>query len=503
MKHFDALKIVLVGLIVGLTSASLGQVTTFDYTGSMDTYTVPEYITVIQIETRGAQGGNDGGQGAIIIGDFAVMPGEVLTILVGEEGGIGAIGTIAGGGGGSYVANAADEPMIIAGGGGARAYYDGFEPAFPGIDANTTTNGNNGISDSGGSPLSYGVGGIDGNGSTISGPGGMGHGGNGAGFYTDGAPGICGLGGFSFLSGGAGGLGCSGGAGGFGGGGNGGNAGGGGGGGYSGGGGSYHHPTNGGGGGSFNDGANQNNSVGNTANGQIIITVLCTPLTVTATDEAICLGDSFTLDAEGIGEITWDGGVIDGAEYTPDATGIFTYTATSDSDEDCGFSIDITVYDSIEITYSIVAEDIGSDGEIDITVTGGSPGYTYDWDNDGTGDFDDTEDLTGLIAGTFVVDVMCEAGCAATETVVLGNLAGIDKVSKVAVAIYPNPAADLVTISLEGNFTYSIYSVDGQLMQNGTAFDNVNLSLANYTSGVYLVKVSNNAFTKSVQLIKH
>jgi Secretion system C-terminal sorting domain/SprB repeat len=52
-----------------------------------------------------------------------------------------------------------------------------------------------------------------------------------------------------------------------------------------------------------------------------------------------------------------------------------------------------------------------TDGAIDISVSGGSTPYTFDWDNDGTGDFDDTEDLTGLSAGTYTVTVMEAGGC--------------------------------------------------------------------------------------------
>ncbi len=647
MKHFNTLKIFLAGLIVGLGSASWSQVTTYDYTGSLDTYTVPADVSMIQIEVRGAQGGNDGGLGAIMIGDFSVTPGEVFTVLVGQEGGIDDTQE-AGGGGGSFVANASDEPVIVAGGGGGIAWNGAGSPPFVGADANTTTNGNDGYGSTGGSPTRIGLGGVDGNGSTLPGAGGMGHAGNGGGFYTDGVAGLCGPPGLAFLSGGAGGVGCSGGSGGFGGGANGGNWGGGGGGGYSGGGGAYHAPTNGGGGGSFNSGDNQDNTVGNTGHGQIIITVLCNAIEVTVTEEEICLGETFTLEGTGEGEITWDGGVINGEEFEPLTVGVTTYTATSDADDDCPFSIDIevlalpevtastsddefcvggvitltgggadeyvwdmgvtdgeeftpeageltytvtgtdtetgcentaevevsvfdlpdvgatisddeiclgdnvvlngegassyewdpeesdgvaftpaatgtttytvigtddngcineaevdlTVYEALEITYTTTEEVMGSDGEINITVTGGNPAYTFDWDNDGTGDFDDDEDLTGLTGGTYTVDVMCDAGCSVTETVDLGSQVGIGENSELSISVYPNPTAADFVIELEGNFSYTITTIDGQLLQTGIAFNKENISLANYANGMYVVEVSNNSLTKSVQLIK-
>lgn len=627
---------------------SWGQVTTFDYTGSVDTYTVPADVSMIQIEARGAQGGNEGGLGAVMIGDFTVAPGEVLTLIVGQEGGIDDTRE-AGGGGGSFVANASDEPLIVAGGGGGRAWDGMGSPPFVGMDANTTTNGNDGYGSTGGSPTRIGLGGVDGNGSTVAGPGGMGHAGNGGGFYTDGAAGLCGGGGSSFLSGGAGGTGCSGGPGGFGGGANGGNWGGGGGGGYSGGGGAYHAPTNGGGGGSFNAGDNQDNTVSNTGNGQIIITVLCNALTVTVSDYEVCLGETFTLDATGDGAITWDGGVVNGEPFTTVDAGVTTYTASSDDPMDCPFTVDIEVFelpdvtasvdeteicegetvvftqsgdadvytwdpadvvsgeaympepgtmtytltgedettgcentssvevtvnalpevtasvdddkiclgqsivftgggaatyewtggvtdggtftpdeigtedymvtgtddngcvneasvevqvkDSIQMACSVLDETLGSDGEIDIAVIGGYPAYTFDWDNDGTGDFDDTEDLTGLTGGTYVVVIEDEEGCTTTKTVVVDSRVGIDE-NNLIISVYPNPASEQITIALNDQFTYNIYASNGQLVANGNGFNSEVISIEDLTNGVYFIQVTSNTQTQTIEFVK-
>ncbi len=54
------------------------------------------------------------------------------------------------------------------------------------------------------------------------------------------------------------------------------------------------------------------------------------------------------------------------------------------------------------------------DGEIDLTPSGGSPGYTYLWSNGST-----SQDLTGLPAGTYTVTVTDVNGCQTISTITL------------------------------------------------------------------------------------
>lgn len=71
----------------------------------------------------------------------------------------------------------------------------------------------------------------------------------------------------------------------------------------------------------------------------------------------------------------------------------------------------------IQLSYTRV--DIGcsgsATGSIDLTVTGGTAPYTYDWDNDGWENPDnDPEDLANLIEGLYTVIVTDAKGCTAT-----------------------------------------------------------------------------------------
>lgn len=76
MKKNYLLSLSLASLFLCGSSSAIAQITTFDYTGTIETYTVPVGVTSISIQAYGAQGGNDnGGLGAGMYGEFAVVPG--------------------------------------------------------------------------------------------------------------------------------------------------------------------------------------------------------------------------------------------------------------------------------------------------------------------------------------------------------------------------------------------------------------------------------------------
>ncbi|MEI6765894.1 MAG: PKD domain-containing protein [Bacteroidota bacterium] len=245
------------------------QTASFNYTGSIQSWTVPANVCSITITARGAAGGFNGGiaagNGASMQGTFSVAGGTVLKILVGMM-----PTGVNGGGGGTFVVKvdpASSDimydgthvtPLIIAGGGGGSTSGGSDNPNKHG---NVTTTGG-----SAGNQL----GGTNGNGGQTENCSGQTYGTGGGGYLTNGGGSY---GGRSFLNGGAGYS-----NGGYGGGGEGsGSAHGGGGGGYSGGAGNNIYSCQstygcGGGGGSYNAGSAQVNSGGVvTTNGSVSI----------------------------------------------------------------------------------------------------------------------------------------------------------------------------------------------------------------------------------------
>jgi len=296
-----------------LTLLAAAVADTLNYTGSIVTWTVPNGVTVVRIEARGAQGGfntnstTSAGLGASMRGDFTVTPGSQLKILVGQQPNT---SNGNGGGGGTFVTDSANNPLIIAGGGGGSSQGDD----------STNKHGQTGTSGGQGAG-GGGLGGTAGSGGSIGASGFQS--GAGGGLLTDGANGFAiNSGGLSFLNGGGGGTAQAPANGGFGGGGSGSSyVVGGGGGGYSGGGSGGNSTAGvGGGGGSYNGGTNQVNTGGaNSGNGVVIIeTTSETPsLIVNTTQDVVDAFDNLTSLSEAINFANSDG--VDSA-ITFDAT---------------------------------------------------------------------------------------------------------------------------------------------------------------------------------------
>jgi hypothetical protein len=614
------------------TSTAWSQAVTYDYTGGVQTYTVPAGVFSIQIEAWGAQGGTgtyagitpDPGLGGYAVGSLDVTPGEVLNIYVGGAGASTGLGGYNGGGqaGTDYGAS----------GGGASD-----------VRTSPYTLSDREIVGAGGGGAAFGSTPSDG-----------GHGGALVGLAGDNGDSFVGGGGGTQVAGGAAGC-CYGAAiaGTFG---------------AGGGPGDYHNAGGGGGWYGGGSGAGQAGAGGGSSyitglvdgsttaglrsgSGQIIITILCTPLTVTVSDETICFGESLTLDATSVSGATiiWSDGIENGVPFTPDGFGFITYTAVSSDGDDCAATIEIlvlpppnviahvdealicegmeivlygtgatsyewdvvgvvddepfspplglstyivtgttglgcvnsdtitlevfpapavsgTVDDSsiclgesitltgdgadvfewtpapiidgepftptevgsyaftvigmnefgcegtdevtvdvneaLVISYITTGEEIGGDGAIDITVTGGTPPYSFDWDNDGTGDFDDTEDLTGISGGDYTVVVNCSEGCYVNETITVNSQLGIDGDQGINISVYPNPTSNKVTIQLEGPFVYSLLDLNGHVLAQSNAFNTTTLDLCQFATGIYFVILQTTKGSQTVKLVK-
>ena len=479
-------------------SGSVPTTLTFNYTGSMQTFTVPDGVTSINIQAFGAQGGDGsggtggatggaGGKGGMVQGDLAVTPGQVINLFIGGAGATPAGGyngganggtQNSGGGGGATdirVGGTADANRVLTAGGGGGGGRGGCEES----NQMGGNGGNGGI----------GGGGIGGNGNDTPTSGGFAGGGKGGNFAgVQGALGAAGIGCSGFLGdpglststsmgavGGGGETCCcfNGGTTPGGGGGGGGQIGGGGGGGGSAGttgcSGNSKGAGGGGGGGSSYTGGVDNAVVMdgiNTGNGYIIISYGLTPCTsprVCGTVTVTPLPTASISVSETSGAMNDDGNICSGASVTLTATGGGTYlwstTATTAS---------ITVSPSSTTTYTVTvtANDCSTSTSSVINVTpmpslsATLNGVTVSNNNDGS---DDTGSFAICNGSNITFDAFTDvAGASGTikayQTVSLSNVS-LSYCNNCAalVTVFPgvSGAATLVNPAMPGTVTLS------------------------------------------------
>lgn len=133
-------------------------------------------------------------------------------------------------------------------------------------------------------------------------------------------------------------------------------------------------------------------------------------------------------DSSGAINITVTGGTMpysyiwSNGETTEDISGLApgTYTVTVYDDHQCSITSTITVTGSSALTLSSSVTNIGcggGTGAIDITVSGGTMPYTFNWSNGST-----MEDISGLTTGSYSITVTDSNSCIISGTMTITQL---------------------------------------------------------------------------------
>ena len=180
------------------------------------------------------------------------------------------------------------------------------------------------------------------------------------------------------------------------------------------------------------------------------------------------------------------------------------YTVTITDAHGCTTVDSALITQPAEILPSAVAvsESMGNDGSIDLSVSGGTPGYSFSWSNGAT-----TEDINNLPGGAYVVTITDQSGCTATFTVSVGSTLGSEGNIAGITSVYPNPSDGVFYIQLDPSVTgdYSLYVMD---MQGKMVYTTKGIAQAQiisihadeWSAGIYVVKLTagNNTYTRRV-----
>jgi len=158
-----------------------------------------------------------------------------------------------------------------------------------------------------------------------------------------------------------------------------------------------------------------------------------------------------------------------------------TYTVTVTGSDGCQdeYTVDINEPNALNLDfdYSDVNCFGGTDGNIDLTVSGGTTPYSYDWSTGAV-----TEDITGLSAGTFTVTVTDDNSCVINETVNINapDAALVTTLTGTDILCFGYSNGSILQLTSGGTPPYSYLWNTGQTTSD----------LSGLHSGVYTVTVS-------------
>ncbi len=169
-------------------------------------------------------------------------------------------------------------------------------------------------------------------------------------------------------------------------------------------------------------------------------------------------------------DVLWD----DPASQTsPTATGltagIYNVTVTDNGGSDSGY-VAFTSTQIIAATTAIISNISivdsptysGSDGSLDLTVSGGDPPYSFLWSNGAT-----SEDVSNLAKGAYSVTVTDAIGCTSTTSIDMPSGFPLYNAIDGLLYSYPNPFRRHTNIVLlapaAGDYSLHLYNLNGEL----------------------------------------
>jgi len=142
-------------------------------------------------------------------------------------------------------------------------------------------------------------------------------------------------------------------------------------------------------------------------------------------------------------------------QTTQTATGLASgnYTATITDVSGCTKTETLTITQSPAITVSVTtntAACLSSNGDATANPSGGTPGFTYSWNNGQT-----TQTATGLAAGTYTATVTDANGCTQIQTASVNQVPGSTATASASPSVIISGASSALTATGGGTYVWS------------------------------------------------
>ncbi len=159
---------------------------------------------------------------------------------------------------------------------------------------------------------------------------------------------------------------------------------------------------------------------------------------------------------------------------------------------------------SLSVVATVETAPAAADGTASLTVTGTGP-FTFAWSNGAT-----TQNLSGLVGGVYTVTVS-NATCSATISVTVSTTINVENLSNAwALNIFPNPANDIATLSLElpqtaNSVQVQLVDIAGRVISSQEYSQTANVQqqfdAKALTAGVYFVRINADGVRATRKLI--
>ncbi len=196
----------------------------------------------------------------------------------------------------------------------------------------------------------------------------------------------------------------------------------------------------------------------------------------------------------------WNTGSTSGPVLSGVSAGTYSVTVTDANLDITSASITISEPSAINIIETITNAQCNTcnGGEIELSVSGGTPGYTYSWSN-----LTSNNPNENLFPGSYTVTVTDINGCEAIETYNVGTWpVGVTEniIPQNTLRFYPNPAVDFISLETYAD-NIEIYDILGNkvFIKNITNKNIVDISMLN--PGIYLLQATSGTKNYSAKLI--
>jgi subtilisin family serine protease len=179
------------------------------------------------------------------------------------------------------------------------------------------------------------------------------------------------------------------------------------------------------------------------------------------------------------------------------------YLLATDSAQLCTTAVEVRVNspDSIDVEFSFVepSDSTSNDGEISVSVTGGTPPYSIVWENGDT-----TLTSTGLSHGLYGLTVTDNNGCVISETGRLGFPVGIPESVSTWFSVWPNPTKGTINLSSSSSISRInvIDALGRDCFEKQSAGNSAEIDLTFLRPGIYFLVILNEEGQRTEKIIR-